>query len=89
MAMGMRKCDVDRILRLFNWTEIDEAMLTQLPYRGEGGGSLALKKNKHVCFVNERFFAVSLESHPAGISQATQPVRVAAKALLQQTKYLG
>jgi hypothetical protein len=38
MAMGMRKCDADRILRIFNWTEIDEAMLTQLSYRIEGGG---------------------------------------------------
>jgi hypothetical protein len=32
MAMGMRKCDADRILRLFNWTEIDEAMLLQKKY---------------------------------------------------------
>jgi hypothetical protein len=61
MAMGMRKCDADRILRLFNWTEIDEAMLTQLPYRSEGGGSLASKKYKHVCFMFELFFAVALE----------------------------
>jgi hypothetical protein len=46
-----RKCDADRILWLFNWTEIDEAMLTQLPYRSEGGGSLASKKYTHVCFM--------------------------------------
>jgi hypothetical protein len=61
MAMGMRKCDADRILPLFNWTEIDEAMLTQLSYRSEGGGSLASKKYKHVCFMFELFFAVALE----------------------------
>jgi hypothetical protein len=61
MAMGKRKCDADRILRLLNWTEIDEAMLTQLPYRSEGGESLASKKYKHVCFMFELFFAVALE----------------------------
>jgi hypothetical protein len=60
LAMGMRKCDVERIMRLFNWTEIDEAMLTQLSYRIEGGGSLASKKYKHVCFMFELFFAVAL-----------------------------
>jgi hypothetical protein len=57
----MRKCDADRILRLFKWTEIDEAMLTQLQYRSEGGGSLASKKYKHMCFMFELFFAVALE----------------------------
>jgi hypothetical protein len=35
-------------------------MLTQLPYRSEGGGSLAFKKYKHVCFMFELFFAVAL-----------------------------
>jgi hypothetical protein len=58
---GMRKCDADRILRLFNWTEIDEAMLTKLQYRSEGGGSLASKKYKHMCFMFELFFAVALQ----------------------------
>jgi hypothetical protein len=61
MAMGMRKCDADRFLHLFNWTEIDEATLTQLPYRSEGGGSLASKKYELVCFMFELFFAVALE----------------------------
>jgi hypothetical protein len=89
MAMGMRKCDTDRIFPIFNWTEIDEAMLTQSPYRSEGGESLALKKNKHACFMFELFLAVALEYRPVGTSQTTQPVRVAAKAVLQQTKYLG
>jgi hypothetical protein len=57
--MGMRKSDCDRILvQLFYWTEIDEAILvTQLPYRSEGGGSLASKKYKYVCFMFELFFA--------------------------------
>jgi hypothetical protein len=73
MAMGMRKCDADRILRLFNWTEIDEAMLTQLPYKSEGGGSLASKKYKHVCLV---CLSCSLQQPcPARtISQTTKPV---------------
>jgi hypothetical protein len=59
IAMGMRKSDCDRILvQLFYWTEIDEAILvTQLPYRSEGGGSLASKKYKYVCFMFELFFA--------------------------------
>jgi hypothetical protein len=73
MAVGMRKCDAGRILRLFNWTEIDEALLTQLPYKSEGGGSLASKKYKHVCLV---CLSCSLQRHwcPARISQTTQPV---------------
>jgi hypothetical protein len=33
----------------------------KLPYISEGGGSLASKKHKHVCFMFELFFAVSLE----------------------------
>jgi hypothetical protein len=59
MAVGMRKCDAGRILRLFNWTEIDEALLTQLPYKSEGGGSLASK----TCVLSmlELFFAAALE----------------------------
>jgi hypothetical protein len=61
MAMGMRKCDANRIMWLLNWTEIDEVMSTQLPYRSEGGGRLASKKYKHVCFMFELFFAVALE----------------------------
>jgi hypothetical protein len=82
MAMGMRKCDADRILWIFNWTEIDEAMLKQLPYRSEGGGSLASKKNKHECFMFELFLAVALERTSQRTTQ--EPVRVVAKALLQQ-----
>jgi hypothetical protein len=62
MAMGMRKSDCSRILQLFNWTEIDEATLTELPpYRSEGGGSLSSKKYKHACYMFELFFAVALE----------------------------
>jgi hypothetical protein len=60
MAMGIRKCGADRILRLFNWTEIDKAMLTQLQYGNECGEttSLASKKLfKHMCFMFELFFA--------------------------------
>jgi hypothetical protein len=76
MAMGKKRESVtpaDRILQLFNWTKIDEAILTQLLYRSEGGGSLASKKYKHVCcFMFELFFAVSLE--PSKTSQTTQPV---------------
>jgi hypothetical protein len=50
MAVGrMRKCDANRILQLFNWTKIDEAMLTKLPYRSEGGLSLASKKYINMC----------------------------------------
>jgi hypothetical protein len=50
------------VSQLFNWTEIAEAMLTQLPYRSEGGGSLASKKYTHACFMMfELFFAVALE----------------------------
>jgi hypothetical protein len=32
-------------------------LVTQLPYRSEGGGSLASKKHKYVCFMFELFFA--------------------------------
>jgi hypothetical protein len=54
--------DCSRIIQLFNWTEIDEAMLTQLPYRSEGGGSLASKKYTQACFMMfELFFAVALK----------------------------
>jgi hypothetical protein len=71
IAMGMRKSDCSRIIQLFNWTEIDEAMLTQLPYRSEGGGSLASKKYRHACFMMfEMFFAVALEYNKK--SQTTQ-----------------
>jgi hypothetical protein len=59
---AMQMSDCSRILQLFNWTEIDEAMLTQLPYRSEGGGSLSSKEYKHVCFMDELFFAVALEA---------------------------
>jgi hypothetical protein len=61
MTMGMRTCDSNRILWRFNWTEIDEAMLTQLPHRNEDGVSLASKKHKPACFMFELFFAVALE----------------------------
>ena len=61
MAMGMRKSDCSRSLRLFNWTEINETMLAKLPYRNDDGGSLVSKKYKHVCFMFELFFAVALE----------------------------
>jgi hypothetical protein len=74
MAMGMRKCDADKILQLFNWTEIDEAKLTQIPYRSESEGSLASKKYEHARFMFELFFAGALESPAARTSQTIQPV---------------
>jgi hypothetical protein len=63
IAIGIRKSDCSRIIQLFNcWTKIDEAMLTQLAYRSEGGGSLASKKYMHACFMMfELFFAAVLE----------------------------
>jgi hypothetical protein len=73
MAMGMRKCDVDRILQLFNWTEIDEAMLTQIPNGSEGGLTLASKEYKHACLC----LSCSLQRpcwSPAHHHKTTQPV---------------
>jgi hypothetical protein len=62
----MRKCDPEIILPLFNWTEIDETMLTQLTYRNEVVRGLVSKKYKYVVyFMFELFFAVALVVEPS------------------------
>jgi hypothetical protein len=51
-----------------------------------GGGSLALKKYKHACFMFELCFAVALKTQQEHYKQPN--LEVAAKAVPQK-KYLG
>lgn len=61
VAMGMRKADNSKILQLFQWTEADKTNIDGLKYGDNAAGTLPFKQYKHLCYMFELFFAVSVD----------------------------
>ena len=61
VALGMRKAEKRKILELFQWTEADRNSIEGLKYGANSAGTLVDKQYKHLCYMLELFFAVSVE----------------------------
>ena len=61
LALGFSKSDRAAVVDLFQWTDIDEAHLSNLKYGDNQGGHLGDKKFKHICYMFELFFAICID----------------------------
>ena len=61
MALGVRKNNKEAVIKLFNFSELDNQRLSKLSLGNNQAGTLLDKQYKNICYLFELLYAVAIE----------------------------